>query len=304
MLTTSTYKAEVDKGVKDTLEWNQRSALSSFLAMEDHMSQITEEEIPHSWCIIKHHLVGCDHHVREAIGHMERLGRDSSKYRAFHNKLMSLNVYPEPKITLSELVELRTEWRYIIDDPTLTGECEICDKDITPTIKRLISKKQLKEYNKDYNNPNPHNTLRKTLYSKHAYKNSDKRMDQKDVGIILGGDSLGVAAHEILIGLDTRYPLWPVKPSLVGDLAGLALAIYGGLNFSAPYDLLAATVGGYVSMDLYRYIQQWMGITPTVRVTTAPVTVGITPTKVAYTTQNSVVVKPTALMNQGRYLVS
>ena len=302
MLTTSTYKADVDKGVKDTLEWNQRSALSSFLAMEDHMSQITEEEIPHSWCIIKHHLVGCDHHVREAIGHMERLGRDSSKYRAFHNKLMSLDVYPEPKITLSELVELRTEWRYIIDDPTLTGECEICDKDITPTIKRLISRKQLKEYNKDYNNPNPHNTLRKTLYSKHTYKNSDKRMDQKEVGTVLAGSSLGVVAHQTLIALDARYPLWPVKPSLVGDLAGLGLAIYGGLNFSAPYDLLAATIGSYVATDLFRYIENLTG--PAVRVATVSPRVAVTPTKVAYTTQNSVVVKPTALMNQGRYLVS
>lgn len=304
MLTATEITAEVDKGIEGTLEWNQRSALSSFLSMENHMSQITEEEIPDSWCIVKHYLVGCDHHVYEAIGHMERLGRDSSKYRAFHHKLKKIGIYPEPKLTLREIVELRTEWRYIIGDPTLTGECEICDTDITPTIKKLLGDKLLKEDNKDYNNPNSINSLRKTLYSKHTYKNSDKRMDQKDVGIILGGDSLGVAAHEILLGLDARFPLWPVKPSLVGDIAGLALAIYGGLNFLAPYDLLATTVGGYVSMDLYRYIQQWMGITPTVRVATVSPTVAVTPARVAYTTQNSVVVKPTALMNQGRYLVS
>jgi hypothetical protein len=266
--------------------------------MEDHMSQLTEDEIPHSWCIVKHFLVGCDHHVREAIGHMERLGRDSSKYRAFHNKLMNLDVYPEPNITIPEVVELRTEWRYIIEDPTLTGECEICDKDITPAIKRLIGRKQLKEDNKDYNNPYSNNNIRKTLYSKHTYKNSDKRMEAKDIGIIFASNSLGVAGHEILVGLDAKYPTWPMKPSLLGDLLGLGLAFYGGMNFPEPWDLITAVTGTYIGTDIYRYIQQWAGGTPTVRIART----AAMPQRVTYTTQNDIAVKPTPLAN-GKYVV-
>lgn len=297
MLTASIYKADVDAGIKDTLKWNQRKALSHLLMVEEHINELDKKEVASAWCAVKHYLLALDHHVSEAIGHTERLGLDNSKYKKFRKKLLDLQVYPEPKLTVKDVVELRTEWRYIIEDPTLTGECEICDKDITPTIKSLIGRKQLKEDNKDYNNPHNYNTLRKTLYSKHTYKNSDKLMDQKEIGIVLAGDSLGVAAHEILMGLDTRYPTFPIKPSLLGDAAGLALAIYGGLNFNAPYDLLAAVVGGYVSMDLYRYIQQWIGVTPTVRVAAVS-----TPRRITYTTQNDIAVKPTPLAN-GKYVV-
>lgn len=135
-----TTAKQVHQGLQKTLTWNQRSALSYFLSMEDHMLQLTEDEIPHSWCLVKHYLVSCDHHVREAISHRERLGLDSSKYRAFHNKLMNLDVYPNPNITIPEIVDLRTEWRYIIEDPTLTADCPLCDSDITPKIKKLIEK--------------------------------------------------------------------------------------------------------------------------------------------------------------------
>ena len=150
MLTATTIQAEVDSGILDTLKWNHRKALSHLLMVEEHINELDKKEVASAWCAIKHYLLALDHHVSEAIGHAERLGLDNSKYKAFRKKLLALPVYPEPKISVKDVVELRTEWRYIIEDPTLTGECEICDTDITPTIKSLIGRKQLKQDNKDY----------------------------------------------------------------------------------------------------------------------------------------------------------
>jgi len=140
---------EVEEGLMETLQWNQRMALSNLLIMEEHLSELEDYEVPHAWCCVKHYLLAADHHVREAIGHAERLGLDSTPYKRFYRKLKELDVYPEPHITIPDVVELRTEWRYIIGDPTLTGECEICDTDITPEVKavieQIIDKMQEKE---------------------------------------------------------------------------------------------------------------------------------------------------------------
>lgn len=123
------------------------------------------------------------------------------------------------------------------------------------------------------------------------------------VGSVLAGDSLGIVVHQGLIELDARYPTMKPKPSLMGDIAALLVGIWGGLTLDFPLNILVASTGGYVSTDLWRYFQQRFQ-EPSVRVVTSPVAVAVAPAKVAYVTQNSVVVKPVATMNQGRYIVS
>ena len=98
------------------------------------MKELEEEDVPHAWCIVKHYLLALDHHVEEAIGHAERLGLDSNPYRTYRGKLEKLNSYPQPAFTVPQLMKLRTEWRQIIGDPTLVGDCPLCSTDVTPEV--------------------------------------------------------------------------------------------------------------------------------------------------------------------------
>ena len=140
----------------------------------------------------------------------------------------------------------------------------------------------------------------KTLYALHTHKNSRNKLTElKDVGLIYGGDAIGVGVHEILMSLDARYPTWSVAPSLLGDVAAAIIGAYGALNLAAPWDLLFPVVGGYVAMDLWRHIQLLMQ--PSIRVATT--TVPRTTQVVSYTTQNHVAVKPTPI-NTGKYVVT
>jgi len=295
----------VDEGILKTLEWNQRSALSNLLIVEEHMLSLKKEEIPHAWCIVKHYLLACDHHVQEAISHTERLGLDSSKYRDFHKKLSEIGMYPQPKITVPEVVALRTEWRYIIGDPTLGEECEICDTDITPEIKQLMEKIgeiNHKKLNRKDNTSNEVNNPQKTLYSIHNNKNSDNKLDNlKDVGMIYGGEQLGYGALKALLWADATYPTGFLgqKISLWGDLIGAGVGIYGGLKFDEPWDLVAALVGGYLTTDLWRHLETML--TPPAVTYTTPA--GQQTGSVTYVTQNSVAVKPIPL-STGRYRVT
>jgi len=127
-------KPKPSEDLWDTFRWNQRKALSHLLTMEEHMKELDEEDIKHGWCIVKHYLLALDHHVEEAIGHAERLGVDSTLYRSYHEKLEKLNAYPQPAFTLPQLLKLRTEWRQIIQDPTLVGDCPLCATDVPPEV--------------------------------------------------------------------------------------------------------------------------------------------------------------------------
>lgn len=125
-----------------TFRWNLRSALSNLITMEDHYLELAEEDIPHAWCLVKHYLLALDHHVKEAISHSERLGLDPTPYRQYRRKLLELNAYPQPAFTLPELLELRTEWREIISDPTLVEDCPLCAADVSIKLKRKRAKKK------------------------------------------------------------------------------------------------------------------------------------------------------------------
>ncbi|GAG81733.1 unnamed protein product [marine sediment metagenome] len=100
--------------------------------------------------------------------------------------------------------------------------------------------------------------LQKGLYSIHAHSHNERKMVKtiKDVGIIYGLQQVGFGTDYLLKWADTQMPLGflgqPV--SLWGDLFGALGGILGALYLNAPYDLAAATVGGYVSTDLWNHL--------------------------------------------------
>ncbi len=126
------------EALSKTFHWNQRKALSHLLIMEEHLKELSEEDIPNAWCAVKHYLLALDHHVEEAIGHAERLGIPSKPYRDFRSELLELNAYPAPRFDPKDLLKLRTKWRIIISDPTLVDDCPLCSADVDPaTLKKL-----------------------------------------------------------------------------------------------------------------------------------------------------------------------
>lgn len=137
------------QGAEELLKWNEMKALSHMLAMEEHLQDLSPEEAIHSWCLLKHHLLATQHHLSEAVGHAERAGYDSTPYRLFRQKLLDLNVYPEPHISINDVVKLRTEWRVIISDPTLTAECPLCEEDVSPEVLKLMDELKAKYHFKD-----------------------------------------------------------------------------------------------------------------------------------------------------------
>lgn len=131
-------RMELDEGAKNILEWNKRRVLSCILSIEDHMEELPEQDIPHSWCNVKHYLLALDHHLLEASGHAERAGLPNDEIKRFRQKLLDLNMYPEPHVSLLDVVKLRNEWRRIIKDPTLGVDCPMCDQD-APRQRKLVS---------------------------------------------------------------------------------------------------------------------------------------------------------------------
>lgn len=130
---------------KELLTYNEMKALSHILAMEEHLAELTPEQSVHSWCLVKHDLLLCEHALLEAISHSERAGKDPEVYRRFRQKILDLNVYPKPHISIKDLAKLRTEWRRIIKDPTLSNECPLCSSDIEE-LRQLLPKTKTHNY--------------------------------------------------------------------------------------------------------------------------------------------------------------
>jgi len=146
--------------------------------------------------------------------------------------------------------------------------------------------------------------VQKGLYSNHAHSHTDSKMVKsiKDVGIIYGLQQVGFGTDYLLKWADTQMPLGflgqPV--SLWGDLFGAIGGILGALYLKAPYDLAAATVGGYVSTDLWNHL---------IRLTAAPPALVARPPQLVYTP--GAVVRPTpvapaasAFVQPGRYQIT
>ena len=143
----------------------------------------------------------------------------------------------------------------------------------------------------------------KGLYAHHNHNFNDNKMavlsgkaDWNDVGVIYGGQVLGYSVEYALKYIDTIAPAGFVgKPiSFWGNLLGAAGGVYGAMNLSSPYNVIAALVGGYLTTDL---LNQLIGMfAPATRVAVAP------RVYVAPTTAPPVVVNH-AVAGTGRYVV-
>ena len=82
------------------------------------------------------------------------------------------------------------------------------------------------------------------------------KIDLKDVGVVYGGNLLGFSANAGLKWLDTQRPIgFMGQPlSFWGDILGAAGGVIGALYLKAPYNLLAALVGGYLATDLVSHL--------------------------------------------------
>lgn len=200
---------------RELLQYNEMKALAHLLSMEEHLAELTPEQSVHSWCLLKHDLLLCEHALLEAISHAERAGKNPEVYRRFRQKILDLNVYPKPHISLKDLAKLRTEWRRIIHDPTLESECPLCSKDVEELrqllpkthnytslteIEEKMADKMLTYLSKKYHVPKP--TLEITSECNDPAKGIHKEswLDSTHDKIVLckGGVNLHVLTHEFI----------------------------------------------------------------------------------------------------------
>jgi len=79
----------------------------------------------------------------------------------------------------------------------------------------------------------------------------------RDIAIIYGGQHLGNAAERILAWADTQRPAGIMgRPiSFWGDLAGTIGGVVGAMRLRAPWDMIAALMGGHMSTNLLRHFE-------------------------------------------------
>lgn len=79
-------------------------------------------------CIQKHGLMALNHHLMEAIIHLQEVDPSKAKdIKEFQEEFKTFMESPD----LGELRRLRNRFREIIDDPTLKSECPLCKMDYT-----------------------------------------------------------------------------------------------------------------------------------------------------------------------------
>jgi len=134
----------------------------------------------------------------------------------------------------------------------------------------------------------------KGLYSNHEHSHTDRKMVKsiKQVGVIYGLQQLGFAADYGLKYADTLRPegILGQPISLWGDLLGAIGGVLGALYLKAPYDQVAAMVGGYLSTDLWNQLARLYPM----RVATPP--------SLTYTPPGTVTTP--AVTSKGRYIVT
>ncbi len=98
----------------------------------------------------------------------------------------------------------------------------------------------------------------KGLYSNYNHSHNDMVKKIKDVGIIYGLQQLGFLADQGLKVADATWPegLLGQPFQLWGDIVGTIGGFLGALYLPAPYDLVSAMVGGYLSTDLWLQAQR------------------------------------------------
>lgn len=113
------------------LDYNRRGALTGLLAIEEHLQQLPQNA-DRSWCVKKHALLVCDHHLAEAVNHAARQDPRKAeacrKLRALAEEILKPSE-PLHLPNLGDVAKLRNALRSVFSDPTLVESCSICSKD-------------------------------------------------------------------------------------------------------------------------------------------------------------------------------
>jgi hypothetical protein len=118
--------------VEELLDYNKRGALVGLLAIEEHLQQLPMNA-DRSWCVKKHALLVCDHHLAEAVNHASR--RDQRKAEACRRLRVAAEAVLRPGDALhlpklEDVSRLRNQVREVFSDPTMADEsCSICSRD-------------------------------------------------------------------------------------------------------------------------------------------------------------------------------
>ena len=101
--------------------------------------------------------------------------------------------------------------------------------------------------------------IEKGLYALHNHSHSEGKMVKniKDVAVVYGGQNIGQGIERAMQWVDTQYPegVMGIQLSLLADIIGALGGVAGALYLGAPWDLLAALVGGHLSTDLWRHAE-------------------------------------------------
>lgn len=121
------------KNDRKLLTFNERGALSQILSIEEHLQQLPSG-VDNSWCVQKHSLLCCDHHLAEAVNHASRIDPLlAERYRRIKIQAERVLKPSEPGVLpkLGEVARLRNSMRQAFGDPTaVSGKpCSICSKD-------------------------------------------------------------------------------------------------------------------------------------------------------------------------------
>ena len=110
--------------VKVNNEW----ALGDLIAIEKHCIEQGSNGVPHKHCINKHRLHLIHHSLGEAQEHSFSFDEElSKKYGEFKNKANEILLSPD--VNVSDVRDLRNEFREIIQDPTLSSCNGVCSLD-------------------------------------------------------------------------------------------------------------------------------------------------------------------------------
>jgi hypothetical protein len=112
------------------LRFNERGALSSLLAIEEHLQKAAPGSS--AWCCRKHALTCIDHHLAEAVNHAGRIDpRKAEELRRLRlqAELVLHPNRPNAPIHVGDVARLRNQARAVFGDPTMSSSCGVCAKD-------------------------------------------------------------------------------------------------------------------------------------------------------------------------------
>ncbi len=118
-------------GARALASYNKRGALANLLAVEEHLAQLSPGE-QRSWCVKKHSLLACDHHLTEAINHVSRYDpRAAEDLRRVRDAAERTLRPGDPRYLpqLGDVAKLRNSLRRAFRDPTLGAGRGVCAKD-------------------------------------------------------------------------------------------------------------------------------------------------------------------------------